>query len=144
MRIAFVPVALLLSACSTTATLYPVQGPLSTAKPVVPLIATADGILGNRGNITLTIPPADKCKGQWASSAGIGYSVGTVNLFSRYGSASGLGVATTVRPGMNRGEAVLLCESGNIIEVEFYTGSGTANGFGLAKDKNDNVFRMIF
>ncbi len=33
---------------------------------------------------------------------------------------------------------------GTVIEVEFYTGSGTANGFGLAKDNKGNIYKVLF
>ena len=34
---------------------------------------------------------------------------------------------------VNRGEAMLVCNDGASIQVEFFTGSGTANGYGVAK-----------
>lgn len=45
---------------------------------------------------------------------------------------------------MNRGEAIIVGNKGTIIEVEFYTGSGTANGFGLAKDNHGNIYKVLF
>ena len=30
------------------------------------------------------------------------------------------------------------------MEAEFFTGSGTANGYGVARDSNSNVCKMIF
>jgi hypothetical protein len=51
---------------------------------------------------------------------------------------------TLTRAGINRGEAMAVCKSGNQIHVEFYTGSGTANGVGVAKDDQGNVFKLIF
>jgi hypothetical protein len=47
-------------------------------------------------------------------------------------------------PGINRGEAMAVCKSGNRLQVEFYTGSGTASGLGVASDDKGNVFKLIF
>jgi len=30
------------------------------------------------------------------------------------------------------------------MQVEFYTGSGTANGYGVAKDSANNIYKLIF
>ncbi len=48
------------------------------------------------------------------------------------------------KPGENRGQAIVIGERGTVIEVEFYTGSGTANGFGLAKDNKGNIYKVLF
>lgn len=42
--------------CSLTATMIPVEGPLSQLRPVPVIEARADGIMGNSGNITLPCP----------------------------------------------------------------------------------------
>lgn len=130
--------------CSTTANLYPVQGPLSEIKPLPIIEATVTGIAGNTGGISLVLPSGEKCKGKWSSAAGSSVQVGTVNLFSQYGSIFGTGFLVGNNPGMNRGEAIVIGENGTVIEIEFYTGSGTANGFGLGKDNNGNVYRVLF
>jgi len=135
---------LLFISCTTTATFYPIQGPLSEQKPIPVLVANVDGIMGNTGNINLTMPDGEICKGKWSSAAGMQVSVGTVNLFSQYGSALGTGYSVTNAAGVNRGEAILIGERGTQIEVEFYTGSGTASGYGLAKDNHGNIYKLLF
>lgn len=52
----------LLSACSTTVSMYPVKGPLLEQRPAPVVLATVDGILGNTGGFYLTLPNGDKCK----------------------------------------------------------------------------------
>ena len=47
-------------------------------------------------------------------------------------------------PGVNRGQAMSFCESGKSIEAEFLTGSGTANGYGVAVDSNGNIYKLLF
>ncbi len=39
---------------------------------------------------------------------------------------------------------MLVGNKGTVIHVEFYTGSGTANGSGVAKDNKGNIFKVIF
>ena len=41
-------------------------------------------------------------------------------------------------------EAMLVGDRGTVIQVEFYTGSGTANGTGVAKDNKGHVFKVLF
>ena len=47
-------------------------------------------------------------------------------------------------PGVNKGEAVLVGDRGTVIQVEFYTGSGTAYGTGVAKDNKGNIYKVLF
>lgn len=142
--ICFVAIFLLFGGCTTTANFYPVQGPLSLQKPLPILTANVDGIMGNTGNINLIMPDGELCKGKWSSAAGMSVGYGTVNLFSQYGSMLGSGFSVANNPGVNRGEAILVGTKGTIIEIEFYTGSGTANGFGLAKDNQGNIYKVLF
>jgi hypothetical protein len=71
-------------------------------------------------------------------------STGWGSLFTKHGSITGVSFSTTNMPGINRGEAMAVCKSGNRLQVEFYTGSGTASGLGVASDDNGNVFKLIF
>jgi hypothetical protein len=75
---------LVLAGCTTTANLYPVRGPMSEQNPLPVLVAHVDGILGNTGNISLTMPDGEVCKGKWSSAAGLSVGFGTVNLFTQY------------------------------------------------------------
>jgi hypothetical protein len=142
--LAFFAIIFTVIGCSTTANLYPVQGPLAQIKPISVIKAHVNGIMGNTGKISLVLPDGEKCEGRWSSAAGTSVNVGTVNLFSQYGSVFGTGFSVANNPGVNRGEAIIVGEKGTVIEVEFYTGSGTANGFGLAKDNHGNVYKVLF
>jgi hypothetical protein len=71
-------------------------------------------------------------------------AVTTTSLFGQYGAITGIGVMSGPAPGVNRGEAFLTCSRGSTLQAEFYTGSGTANGYGIAKDSSGNVYKMIF
>jgi hypothetical protein len=133
-----------LSACSTTANLYPVEGPLSRENPVPTLVATVDGITSNTGGFNFVMPDGEICTGRWSSVAPQYAAVATTSLFSRYGTVTGYGTSVGIVPGVNKGQAFATCSDNTRFEVEFYTGSGTANGYGIANDTNGNVYKMIF
>lgn len=141
--ISFSLISLLLSACSSTATMVPVEGPLSRVRPVPVLLVEVNGIMGNSGSLSTLIPPGDLCTGRWSSAAGSGLTVVTGGLISTYGSIYGFGTATTSQ-GQNEGRALLICSSGRTIDVEFITGAGTANGFGIGKDNEGNIYKLVF
>jgi hypothetical protein len=136
--------SVLTAGCSTTVSLFPVEGPLSQENPVPTLQATADGIMGNTGNISLTMPNGESCTGKWSSAAGAGISVGTGSLIGTYGSVYGVGTSVSTGTGQNPGRAFLTCSKGRTIQMEFVTGAGTANGFGIAKDNKGNIYKVLF
>ncbi|MCD9146230.1 hypothetical protein [Pseudophaeobacter flagellatus] len=133
-----------LAACSTTANLYPISGPLTEENPIPTLIATVDGITGNTGNFNFTMPNGSACSGKWSSVAPQFASVTTGTLFAEYGSVAGYSTTVGNLPGVNRGQAFSTCSDNTRFDIEFFTGSGTANGYGIAKDTRGNVYKMLF
>ncbi len=135
-----------LAACSmsTTASLYPVQGPLSQSGSKSAIIAKVGGITGGSGPFDLTMPNGAKCNGKWASVAPTYVQNSNVSLLTQYGSIVGNGTTSGNLPGANKGQAYAVCDDGNALNAEFLTGSGTANGYGVAQDKNGNVFKLLF
>ena len=140
----FAPLLVVMCGCSTTANLYPVKGPLAEVKPLPVIRARINGIMGNSGGITLKMPDGEPCKGEWSSAAGISITSSSGTLFSQYGSAYWSGYTVSNKAGENRGQAIVIGEHGTVIQIEFYTGSGTANGFGLAKDNKGNIYKVLF
>jgi hypothetical protein len=144
--------ATLLAACSTTATLYPIDGPLSKQQPLPILTATVDGIMGNTGGISMTLPDGERCTGKWSSIAPMSVGVSTASasgsainsMTSVWTTVYGSGFSLSNLPGVNKGEAMLVGDRGTVIQVEFYTGSGTANGSGVAKDNKGNIYKILF
>jgi hypothetical protein len=134
----------LLTACSAAISMFPLEGPLRTEAPNQVLSASAENVSSNSGRFSVTYPNGDVCVGRWASIAPQLTSASWGSLFTQYGALSGASIMTTNMPGINRGEAMAICASGNRLQVEFYTGSGTANGSGVAKDERGNVFKLIF
>jgi hypothetical protein len=138
------PVLALLSACSTTISMFPADGPLRLQKPIPVLVATAGNITSNSGPFSVTYPNGDECKGRWASLAPQMVSTDWGVLFTKYGSIAGVSFSAINMPGINRGEAIAVCASGNRLQVEFWTGSGTASGIGVGRDDQGNVLKLIF
>ena len=121
-----------------------VEGPMSQQRPVPMIEALADGVTGNTGNISLSMPDGERCKGRWSSAAGAGMTITSVNLITKYGPIYGSAFSSSSGHGQNPGQAILVCDRGTIIQVEFITGAGTAHGFGFATDSNGNVYRLVF
>lgn len=147
-----VSIVMVLAGCSTTAELFPVKGPLSKQLPIPVLRAHVKGIMGNSGQISLVLPDGEQCAGRWSSVAPE-FATATVMHATGYTAAARSSIWTTVYgnsfsfgnvPGANKGQAVLTGTKGTIIEVEYLTGSGTANGYGVATDNRGNVFKVIF
>lgn len=65
----------LLSGCSMTGTMAPVEGPLSKLAPAPFIKFKADGITGNTGNFSLRLPDG--------SAAGAGITIGAGSLLGR-------------------------------------------------------------
>ena len=140
-----------LIACSTSVSLFPISGPYAQAKQIQPIIAKADGIMGNNGKISLTLPSGEVCDGVWSSVAPTSVStsvgMGTIGLSSSMASAWGTAYGSSFSVGnsatVNRGEAMLTCDKAISMQIEFFTGSGTANGYGVAKDSNGNIYKVL-
>lgn len=152
MKIVVLLLSILVVGCSTTVSMFPMEGPLSKVAPLPVLSAKVDGILGNTGNISLTYPDGETFTGKWSSmapqsggvSAGITTSGAKTGLLSAWAAAFGAGYSVKIVPGVNRGEAVAVGNKGTVVEIEFYTGSGTANGVGVAKDNKGNIYKLLF
>jgi hypothetical protein len=143
-RMAILPVLTIVSACSTTARLYPVEGPASNQLPVTVLTATINGIAGNNGSLTLNLTDGTPCQGEWSSAAGVQRTTSTGSLFTQYGPIYGSASTVTSGGGQNPGRAIATCTDGTRFDIEFVTGGGTANGFGFARDTRGNVYRVMF
>lgn len=134
----------LLAGCSTTVNMYPVKGPLSEQKPLPVLVATVDGIMGNTGGFKLTLPSGAACSGRWSSIAPMSVGYSNIGMAGAWGVVYGAGYSVRNVPGINRGEAMATCSDHTTIQVEFFTGSGTANGNGVALDSSGNIYKLIF
>lgn len=129
----------LLAGCNaTTVNLYPVRGPWALEAPSPIVTASAEGIGGPTGRITMTMPDRETCTGRWSSVA---FQAGTTSLWDQYGLVAGFSHIIG-RPGGVRNEASLTCARGTTVQAEFYTGEG--DGIGVATDSSGNVYRILF
>jgi hypothetical protein len=117
---------------------------MSQLVPVPVIEAKADGILGNSGNFSFDMPDGESCRGRWGSAAGSGVSFSSGSLIDQYGTVYLQGYSISPGPGQNPGQALVACDRGRTFQIEFVTGAGTANGFGIGKDNAGNVYRMVF
>lgn len=56
----------------------------------------------------------------------------------------GTSFQNVAQPGVNKGQAMLVGTGGTVMECAFVVGSGTASGYGAAKDNRGKVFKVIF
>lgn len=142
--VAAVVIPLACAGClSTTVSMYPVEGARAKQAPLPVVKAQVNDIQNNTGSITMTDPDGETCTGTWSSGAPAPMNPGN-SLVATYGGAAGVVSQVPAASMMNRGEAFITCERGTTYQVEFYTGNGTANGFGVAKDSRGNVYKLLF
>jgi len=113
-------------------------------KPPPVISAKVSGIMGNNGKMTFSLPDGTACKGEWSSAAGSGVSFASGSLIGQYGAAHLSGFSVSPGQGQNPGSAITLCDDGTRFEIEFITGAGTANGFGMARDTKGNIYKLLF
>jgi hypothetical protein len=146
--------ALIFSSCSlsVTAKLYPVKGPYSEQRPIPVLKAQVMDVQRNSGDVTLTLPDGELCSGSWSALAPQQVSMTTIaghgqvtsGIQTAYATVYGNAFTVSNVPGVNRGVAYLVGNRGTTIDVEFFTGSGTASGNGVAIDSKGNIYKLIF
>jgi hypothetical protein len=142
MKFAIFPlVALLLVGCSRDGTMVAVEGPLSVARPAPVITFRADGAASGHGRVTMNFPD-DICQGRWAGASRQVISVGSGSLISQYGSVYATGYSVS-GGGQVPIEALLTCAKGRTIQAQLVGGTG-GHGFGIAKDNDENVYKMLF
>jgi hypothetical protein len=115
MRVAVAVLALMTSACTHAARLYPIEGEYSRIVPPVVIQTKMTGAQFN-GDISFTLPDGPKCKGEWANA----------------GVLDGSGGAT------------VMCSDGRRVDIEFRLSTvGTKSGHGKGKDTKGNVYRFV-
>lgn len=132
------PMALLAGCNATTVNLYPVRGPWALEAPSPIVTASAEGIGGPAGRITMTMPDRETCSGQWSA---VPSQAGATPLWDQYGLVAGFSHVPGRPPG-TRNDATLTCARGTTVQAEFYTGEG--DGIGVAADSGGNVYRILF
>lgn len=143
MKVALASFLFVLSGCSAALKYYPVEGPLSQAGGPKLYVGKLTNKYGNDGKLSLKMDENVTCDGEWSSASTESYGMGFGNSYGSGGSAFGTGMIAT-SGGVTNGGGVMTCTDGNLIDVQLSLGDGTGTGSGMAKDKNGNVFRIIF
>lgn len=128
------------------------KGPYSEQRPIPVLQALVKDVQRNSGEVSLTLPDGERCVGSWSSLAPQQVSVSTMTgqaqvtsgIQTAYATVYGTGFTVSNVPGVNRGTAYFVGDRGTTVEVEFFTGSGTASGNGVAVDSKGNTYKVIF
>src|SRR6266849_2841958 len=134
-------VAVTSASCSLTATMVPVEGPLSQSRPVPTIQAKAKGIAGNSGELSWVMPDGETCKGRWSSTRGMDVGFASGNLLSEYGATYLSGYSFRTPQGLYPGYALATCSRSRIFQLEFLS---RGHGFGIAKDNEGNIYRFVF
>jgi hypothetical protein len=149
----------ILSGCRATGRLYPFRGPLSAQTPAPVLLAKFTGAFGS-GNISVVLADGEVCKGRWANVPRVQASKGPavpstvppsdmpVVWDTVYG--SGFYVAHVLGERLYV-QSVVTGDRGTVLDVEMYRPEGKkdeghARGVikGVAKDSQDNIYKLVF
>lgn len=143
--------------CTHTARLYPVQGPLSAQTPLPVLFAKITGAF-NPGDISVVLSDGEVCKGRWvlvhpvqAPKDGTTANVTTPNVMSPvWDTVYGPGFYVShVLGARYYAQAVVTGNRGTSFNVEMYKpeheheGSPTSSVKGVARDNQDNLYKLV-
>lgn len=146
-----------LSGCSATARLYPVQGPLSAQTPLPVYLAKLTGAL-NSGSISAVLNDGEIGKGRWhvihrvipAKGADAATDPTAFNMSAEWDFVYGPGFYVSHVLGARQyARAVVTGNKGTVLNVEMYKPNNEENNTpsaikGVAKDNNNNVFKLAF
>jgi hypothetical protein len=146
-----------LSGCTATARLYPVQGPLAAQTPSPVYVAKmTDGL--HAGNFSAVLSDGEVCKGRWEivarpKTSGAPVSANDTakpNLASEWDIVYGPGYYVAHVLGSRLyGRAVVSGDRGTVLNVEIYkpdtSKDATVSSIkGVAKDNNSNIYKVTF
>lgn len=146
-----------LSGCSATARLYPVQGPLSAQTPLPVYLAKLTGAL-NSGSISAVLNDGEIGKGRWhvihrvipPKGADAATDPTAFNMSAEWDFVYGPGFYVSHVLGARQyARAVVTGNKGTVLNVEMYKPNNEENNTpsaikGVAKDNNNNVFKLAF
>jgi hypothetical protein len=146
-----------LSGCSATARLYPVQGPLSTQTPLPVYLAKLTGAL-NSGSISAVLNDGEVGKGGWqvvhrvtpVKGADAATDPTAFNMSAEWDFVYGPGFYVSHVLGTRQyARALVTGNKGTVLNVEMYKPNNEENNTpsaikGVAKDNNNNVFKLAF
>lgn len=149
--------ALLLSGCSATARLYPVQGPLAQQNPAPVYVARMSNGL-HSGNFSVVLSSGETCKGQWnavprptkPSDTAPATPHSSENMAAEWDLVYGQGFYVSHVLGSRLyAKAEITCSSGTVLHVELHKPDkaeqqSISSIKGVAKDDKGNVYKIAF
>jgi len=130
------------SGCVYHATVVPIEGPLSQDPKVLDATFTWNG--SGHGQMTIVLPSGEVCKGKYTTVPDGVVASGTGMLFSQAAYANYFGSGVRLE-NKQFGQGILVGDKGTTIQVEYVTSaSSPTHGYGLAKDSNGNIYKIIY
>jgi hypothetical protein len=143
---------ILIGCFSSRVQMYPVDGPLSTQRPLPVVRAKKTGLMS--GTFSLVLPGGEVCQGPWSvvrpvkgqTSEGQSESSNERDLTGAWNSIYGTGFyVANVLGARQYGRAKLIGNRGSIVYLEIYCGEvKNSPVLGVAQDNNGNTFKVIF
>jgi hypothetical protein len=143
---------ILIGCFSARVLMYPVDGPLSTQRPLPVVRAKKTGLMS--GTFSLVLPGGEVCQGPWSlvrpvngqHSEGQSESSSERDLSGAWNSIYGAGFyVANVLGARQYGRAKLIGNRGSIVFLEMYCGEvKNAPVLGVAQDNDGNTFKVIF
>nr|HEV7953841.1 hypothetical protein [Candidatus Acidoferrales bacterium] len=158
--------SIVMSGCAT-ARMYPVQGPLATQSPGTVYSAKLTGLLYS-GDITITTPSGEVCKGRWSLVKGAASADPTpastpnpsatpdstpviAGMPAAWDTVYGKGYYVAHVLGQNAyAHSTVTGNRGTVLDVDFYKVDNGPHGhppleiYGVAKDNQGDVFKLAF
>jgi hypothetical protein len=137
----------LMTGCSATFRLYPIQGPLSTQTPLPVFPGKVTGVL-NSGNVSFTLGGGEVCKGIWTRVVAASVTPSSGDMSSVWDDVYGSGYYVSHVLGAKLyARAGITGSLGTALTVEFYRpnpGSEQIRVFGVARDSKGNIYKLVF
>jgi hypothetical protein len=137
---------------SSRVQLYPIQGPLSTQRPLPVIVGEKTGLTS--GTFSLVLPNGEKCNGPWSLVIPLpnpngGSSVEAIperDLSSVWDSIYGAGFyVANVIGARQYGRSKLVGDHGAVVFLEMYCNEGANSPvLGVAQDNSGNTYKLSF
>ncbi len=139
-------IAMLAAGCYRSGHLYPVQGPLAELAPPPVYNAKLSGAL-NSGNLTVTLPSGEVCRGRWAVLHASDRGVEQPGMASAWDTVYGVGFyRANVLGARLHVHSVVAGDKGTTLNVELYRRNqpeAILDIKGVAQDDKGNVYKVV-
>lgn len=136
----------LVTGCTVTGHLYPLQGPLAQQHPAPIYPLTLTSFATSSGNISVSLQDGEICSGRWANVPQDDPSAN--QMAAQWDSVYGAGFfVANVLGNQNFARASLTGNKGTTLNIQFYlppdkATPGTNPAKGIAEDNKGNLFKL--